>query len=85
MKKVRQAVNPMCHFMRLQQPQAINGAKTGDRTIPTLSSATLRIEDRKGSIALGKDADLVLLDRNYSVYTTIVAGKVVFPELNNLD
>ena len=38
----------------------------------------LGIEDKKGTIALGKDADLVLLDHDHSVHTTIVAGKIVF-------
>jgi len=38
----------------------------------------LGIEDKKGSIAVGKDADLVLLDADRSVYATIVAGKIVF-------
>lgn len=38
----------------------------------------LGIENKKGSIAVGKDADLILLDDNFSVNTTIVAGKIVF-------
>jgi N-acetylglucosamine-6-phosphate deacetylase len=38
----------------------------------------LGLEDKKGSIAVGKDADLVLLDRDRSVYATIVAGNIVF-------
>jgi len=38
----------------------------------------LCLDDKKGSIAPGKDADLVLLDHNCSVHTTIVAGKIVF-------
>ena len=38
----------------------------------------LGLEDRKGSIAPGKDADLVMLDRDSSIYTTIVGGKIVF-------
>jgi N-acetylglucosamine-6-phosphate deacetylase len=38
----------------------------------------LGIEERKGSIAIGKDADLVLLNDDLSVQTTIVCGKIVF-------
>ncbi len=54
--------------------------ETAIKTITQKTAELLGIEDRKGSIANGKDADLVLLDRNYSVHTTIVAGKVVFPK-----
>ncbi len=38
----------------------------------------LGIEDKKGSLAAGKDADLVLLDEDYSVYTTFVEGRQVY-------
>jgi len=38
----------------------------------------LGLDDRKGSIAPGKDADLVLFDHDRSVHTTIVGGKIVF-------
>jgi N-acetylglucosamine-6-phosphate deacetylase len=38
----------------------------------------LGIEDKKGTIAVGKDADLVLLEDDGSVHTTIVGGRVVF-------
>jgi N-acetylglucosamine-6-phosphate deacetylase len=45
----------------------------------TLNPARLLgLENKKGSITVGKDADLVLLDDNLSVHTTIVAGKIVF-------
>ncbi|MCP4610799.1 MAG: N-acetylglucosamine-6-phosphate deacetylase [Planctomycetes bacterium] len=50
------------------------------KSVTQKTAELLGIEDRKGSIAPGKDADLVLLESNYSVYTTIVAGKVVFSE-----
>ncbi len=38
----------------------------------------LGLEDQKGTIKVGKDADLILLDNDLSVHTTIVAGKIVF-------
>jgi len=38
----------------------------------------LGIMDRKGSIALQKDADLVVLDEKHRVKMTICAGKIVF-------
>ncbi|UCC23432.1 MAG: N-acetylglucosamine-6-phosphate deacetylase [Planctomycetota bacterium] len=38
----------------------------------------LGLTDRKGSIAVGIDADLFLLDEDLSVQATIVGGKVVF-------
>ncbi|MDT8304013.1 MAG: N-acetylglucosamine-6-phosphate deacetylase [Sedimentisphaerales bacterium] len=54
--------------------------ETAIKTVTQKTAELLGIEDKKGSIAPGKDADLVLLDRNYKVQTTIVAGKVVFSE-----
>ncbi|MBU7590957.1 N-acetylglucosamine-6-phosphate deacetylase [Metabacillus halosaccharovorans] len=38
----------------------------------------LNVFDRKGSIANGKDADLVILDENKDVYMTICKGKIAF-------
>ena len=48
------------------------------KTVTRNPARLLGIEDRKGTIADGKDADLVLLDSDLSVHTTIVAGKIVF-------
>ena len=38
--------------------------------------------NNKGSIALGKDADLVVIDDELNVYMTIVNGKIVFQKEN---
>ncbi len=49
------------------------------KTVTQNPAVLLGLEDRKGTIVPGKDADLVLLDQDHSVHTTIVAGKIVFP------
>ena len=54
------------------------GLDVAIKTVTENPAKVLGIEDRKGSIAVGKDADLVLLDEDLSVQTTIVSGKVVF-------
>ena len=48
------------------------------KTVTQNPAGLLGLEDKKGTIAPGKDADLVLLDHDRSVHTTIVAGKIVF-------
>ena len=47
--------------------------------VMTLSPARLmRIDDRKGSIAPGKDADIVLFDKGIDISLTMIGGKVVY-------
>jgi N-acetylglucosamine-6-phosphate deacetylase len=48
------------------------------RTVTKNPARLLGIKERKGSIAVGKDADLVLLDDDLLVQTTIVGGRIVF-------
>jgi N-acetylglucosamine-6-phosphate deacetylase len=56
----------------LSLPEAVNCA--------SLNPATdLRIQDRKGSLAVGKDADLVMLDGDWNVVRTLVQGRAVYP------
>lgn len=43
-------------------------------------AACLRIEDRKGAIQVGLDADLVVLDRDYNVLQTYCKGKGMLDE-----
>jgi len=55
--------------------------KSIEELIPllTINPATLlHIEDHKGSISIGKDADLVILNNELDVIATIVGGKKVY-------
>ena len=38
----------------------------------------LGVDQRKGSLAVGKDADLLIFDDNIDIYLTLVQGEVVF-------
>ena len=36
------------------------------------------VYDRKGSIEIGKDADILLLDKNYNIVYTICKGNIAY-------
>ncbi len=55
-----------CSLRDAVQMAAVNPAKQ------------LNIYDKKGSVAVGKDADLVILDKDYQVRTTICRGKIAY-------
>ena len=41
-------------------------------------ATTLGIQDKKGSIKVGKDADVVILDNEFNVRKTIIGGKIKY-------
>ena len=48
-------------------------------TMATLNPATIiGAQDRKASLAPGKDADLVVIDKEFEVYMTMVKGQEVY-------
>lgn len=55
-----------CSLRDAVQMAAVNPAKQ------------LNIYDKKGSIAVGKDADIVILDDDFQVRTTICRGKIAY-------
>ena len=54
------------------------GLDVAVKTVTENPAKVLGLADRKASIAVGKDADLVLLNDDLSVQATIVGGRIVF-------
>ncbi|MDQ2658213.1 MAG: N-acetylglucosamine-6-phosphate deacetylase [Bacteroidota bacterium] len=48
------------------------------RMMTSTPARIIGVADRKGSIARGKDADLVIFDNNINIDTTIINGRVVY-------
>ncbi len=48
------------------------------KTVTENAARVLGLGQTKGSMAPGRDTDLVILDKDLSVYATIVAGRVVY-------
>ncbi|MFC5410352.1 N-acetylglucosamine-6-phosphate deacetylase [Larkinella bovis] len=48
------------------------------RMITSTPARMLGVQDRKGSLLAGKDADLVIFDENIRIYRTIIGGNVVY-------
>lgn len=45
------------------------------------AARSIKVDDRKGSLAVGKDADLVLVDEQVNVYLTVAEGIIVHQQL----
>jgi N-acetylglucosamine-6-phosphate deacetylase len=48
------------------------------RMITQTPAAIMNISDRKGSLSVGKDADIVIFDENISIYSTMVKGNIIY-------
>jgi N-acetylglucosamine-6-phosphate deacetylase len=65
------AVKNFMEFTGCSLPEAVRCA--------TLNPARLLgIDDRKGSLEVGKDADIVIFDEDLTVHYTIISGEVVY-------
>lgn len=69
--KLKQGVRNIMHFTGCSLEEAIQMASTNP-------AKQLKVFDRKGSILVGKDADIVLLDEQDEVMMTFCRGKVAF-------
>ena len=65
------AVKNMVNKIGIQLPKAIQMASFNP-------AKSIGIDDKKGSLEPGKDADIVILNKNLETELTIVAGKVVY-------
>ncbi|MGQ9700084.1 MAG: N-acetylglucosamine-6-phosphate deacetylase [Candidatus Bipolaricaulaceae bacterium] len=69
------AVKNFMEFTGCSLPEAVRCA--------TLNPARLLgLDRRKGSLAVGKDADLVIFDEDLTVHYTILAGKIVYARMD---
>ena len=48
------------------------------RMMTSTPARIMNVADRKGSLVIGKDADIVLFDENINIQTTIIKGRVVY-------
>ena len=69
--KMNDAIKKVCQFTDCTLQQAIQMASVNP-------AKQLNIFERKGSIAIGKDADLVIMNSNLDVFTTICRGIIAY-------
>ncbi|GAA4320200.1 N-acetylglucosamine-6-phosphate deacetylase [Compostibacter hankyongensis] len=50
------------------------------RMITSTPARIMKVGDRKGSLAAGKDADIIIFDEDIRITTTIIQGKVIYRE-----
>jgi N-acetylglucosamine-6-phosphate deacetylase len=48
------------------------------RMMSSTPARIMNVVDKKGSLVKGKDADIVIFDKDINVQTTIIKGRVVY-------
>lgn len=66
-----EAVKNFREFTRCSLPEAVG-------TASLIPARVLRIDNRKGSLGLGMDADIVVFDEGYDIHYTIVGGQAIY-------
>ena len=66
-----QLVRNMVRLADVSLPEAVRMASTTPARI-------MGVDARKGSIAVGKDADLIIFDDDITIHTTIVNGQIIY-------
>ncbi len=73
---LNKALKNAIKFLGLSLPEAV-------RLVTLNPASVLKIDRKKGSLSVGKDADLVIFDKDFKVKMTIVEGKIVYNELTD--
>jgi N-acetylglucosamine-6-phosphate deacetylase len=68
---MHKAVKNMVNKVGISLPKAIQMASFNP-------AKSIGIDDKKGNLESGKDADIVILNKNLETELTVVAGKVVY-------
>ncbi|MFA6107961.1 MAG: N-acetylglucosamine-6-phosphate deacetylase [Candidatus Latescibacterota bacterium] len=74
-------IGTACGFTRiLGTYMRLTGASLAEALVPAVSvpARVLGLEQRKGKVQVGMDADLVVLGADLEVYATLVEGRVVY-------
>ncbi|UOQ86709.1 N-acetylglucosamine-6-phosphate deacetylase [Gracilibacillus salinarum] len=69
--KLNDAIKNIMAFSGCSLPEAICMSSSN-------AAKELRMTDRKGSLATGKDADIVLLDENHDILLTLCRGEIAY-------
>lgn len=68
---MNRAVRNFIEFTGVSLPEAVRAASLNPATL-------LGVDERKGSIEEGKDADIVIFDEDLEIHYTIIGGKIVY-------
>jgi N-acetylglucosamine-6-phosphate deacetylase len=55
------------------------------KMITVTPARILNVSDKKGSLAAGKDADIVIFDNNINIEATVVQGRIVYKKYADKD
>jgi N-acetylglucosamine-6-phosphate deacetylase len=75
---MEKAVQNLVRFTRVSLPQAV-------RTASLNPARLVGLDKHKGSLEVGKDADITMFNRDYEVYYTISGGEVVYARKDEAD
>lgn len=68
---MNKAVKNFKEFTKMDLPSTVQAASLNPAKL-------LGLEDKKGSIEKGKDADITIFDKDFNVYYTIIGGEIAY-------